>query len=95
LDVDNGPSALAHKANDGLYSRRGLADAWSALRPGGVLGVWSISDDAQFTSRLQRQGFYAEAHRVEGSRKGRGRYHAVWIARRPSSATKRGVTGAR
>jgi spermidine synthase len=83
LDVDNGPSALAHAKNDGLYSRRGLANALIALRPGGVLGVWSIQDDTQFTRRLEQQGFVAELHRVEGSRKGRGRHHWIWIAQKP------------
>lgn len=83
LDVDNGPNALAHAQNDALYGRRGLAEAWAALRPGGVLGVWSLLDERPFTRRLQRQGFSARAHRVPGSRRGRGRHHYVWIARRP------------
>jgi spermidine synthase len=83
LDVDNGPCALAHATNEGLYSMRGLANIWQALCPGGVLGVWSLLDDQRFTVRLQRQGFSVQAHRVPGSRKGRGRYHVIWIARKP------------
>ncbi|MFW6052004.1 MAG: spermidine synthase [Myxococcota bacterium] len=83
LDVDNGPKALAHAGNDALYGRRGLAEAWRALCPGGVLAVWSLLDDRPFTKRLERQGFAVKAHRVPGSRKGRGRYHVVWAARRP------------
>ena len=82
LDVDNGPDALAHDANEGLYSRRGLANAWAALRPGGVVGVWSYSDDSAFTRRLSAQGFAARVERVGASRRGRGRYHYIWIARR-------------
>jgi hypothetical protein len=35
-----------------------------ALRPGGVLALWSFSDDAAFTRRLRAVGFHAEAHRV-------------------------------
>jgi spermidine synthase len=85
LDVDNGPSALAHSDNDGLYSHGGLQHAWRALRPGGVLGVWSISHDDRFTKRLEQQSFDPEVHRVEGSRKGRGRHHIIWIARRRSA----------
>jgi spermidine synthase len=85
LDVDNGPSALAHSDNDGLYSHGGLQHAWRALRPGGVLGVWSISEDARFTKRLEQQSFDPEVHRVEGSRKGRGRHHIIWVARRRSA----------
>jgi spermidine synthase len=83
LDVDNGPDALAHAGNEALYGRRGLAEAWTALRPGGVFGVWSFSDDARFTERLARQGFEVQVHRVKGSRKGRGRHHRIWVARRP------------
>jgi spermidine synthase len=43
LDVDNGPEGLTHKANDGLYDIEGLRAARAALRPGGVLAVWSIA----------------------------------------------------
>jgi spermidine synthase len=82
LDVDNGPDALAHAANEALYGRRGLAEIRAALRPGGVLCVWSFTDDPSFTARLERAGFAAKLHRVTGSRKGRGRYHFIWIARR-------------
>ena len=82
LDVDNGPEALAHPQNEALYGRRGLERAYLALRPGGVLGVWSFSDEPKFTARLRRQGFHAAVERVAGSRKGRGRYHWIWIARR-------------
>src|SRR5664280_3585124 len=41
LDVDNGPEGLTRKANDGLYDLKGLRAAHAALRPGGVLAVWS------------------------------------------------------
>ena len=85
LDVDNGPIRVAHAGNDALYSDRGIAAAWAALRPGGVLGVWSLADDAKFTKRLRRGGFRVDVHRVFGSRKGRGREHVVWIARRAAS----------
>lgn len=82
LDVDNGPDALAHDANDGLYGRRGIAEAWAGLQPGGVYGVWSFSDDPKFTRRLSAQGFDARVERIKASRRGRGRHHYVWVARR-------------
>jgi spermidine synthase len=82
LDVDNGPIALAHASNNALYSHRGLDDAYDALRPGGVLGVWSLLDDPRFTKRLRSHRFDAKAHKVFGSKKGRGREHVVWVARR-------------
>jgi spermidine synthase len=83
LDVDNGPDALAHKQNDGLYSQRGVQEAFAALKPGGVFGVWSFDDDAGFTKRLKKQGFGVETHKVSASKKGRGRFHQIWIAKRP------------
>lgn len=82
LDVDNGPDALAHEHNEGLYRGRGLAQAHRALRPGGVLAVWSFSDDRAFTRRLGSAGFKASVEAVPASRKGRGRMHYVWLARR-------------
>ena len=45
-------------------------------------GVWSIFDDQRFTDRLERQGFAVQVRKVEGSRKGRGRFHIIWLARR-------------
>jgi spermidine synthase len=81
LDVDNGPEALVHPANDRLYTAAGLAEIRRALGSGGALGVWSFSHDDAFTSRLQTQGFAVEVHSVPASRKGRGRHHVVWVAR--------------
>ena len=82
LDVDNGPDALAHKQNDGLYGNRGIDAAYQALRPDGVLGVWSFDDEPKFTRRLEKRGFKVQTHRVSGSKKGRGRYHQIWTARK-------------
>lgn len=82
LDVDNGPDALAHKQNDGLYSQRGIGEAFAALKPGGVFGVWSFDDDAGFTKRLKKQGFVVATHKVSASKKGRGRFHQIWTAKR-------------
>lgn len=89
LDVDNGPIRVAHAANDALYADRGITETWAALRPGGVLGVWSLSDDARYTKRLERRGFLVDVHRVFGSRKGRGREHVIWIARRPTETRRK------
>ncbi|MCP4447756.1 MAG: hypothetical protein GY811_20825 [Myxococcales bacterium] len=82
LDVDNGPDALAHKQNDGLYGKRGIDSAYDALKTGGVFGVWSFDDDPGFTRRLEKRGFAVQTHRVSASKKGRGRYHQIWAARK-------------
>ncbi len=83
LDVDNGPCALAHETNQRLYQGGGIDRVFRALRPRGVLGVWSFGDDRAFTKRLERGGFRVSVERVEGSRKGRGRRHVIWVATKP------------
>ncbi len=83
LDVDNGPEGLTRKENDKLYEPSGLAVARDALRPGGVLAVWSSTPDPAFTERLQRMGFAnVEDIRVRARSSGRGAWHTIWIARR-------------
>ena len=82
LDVDNGPDGLTRKANDRLYDAAGLAAARAALRPGGVLAVWSAHPDPAFTQRLSRSGFTVEAVGVRAGRS-RGARHTIWLAERP------------
>lgn len=79
LDVDNGPEGMTVAANDRLYSRRGLEYVRQALRPAGVLAVWSAADDADFTRRLQRGGFRSRLHRVR-ARGTKGARHVIWTA---------------
>lgn len=82
LDVDNGPDGLTLAANDGLYDRAGLGAARAALRPGGVLAVWSSGPDPRFTERLRRSGFAVEEIRVRANGKRGGARHVVWMATR-------------
>lgn len=81
LDVDNGPEALIRIQNDWLYSPAGLNAARFALAPGGVLAVWSASDDPRFTRRLERAGFTVEQAVVRPHRKGKGPRHVIWLGR--------------
>jgi spermidine synthase len=79
LDVDNGPQGLSRAENDSLYAPAGLAAARAALRPGGVLAVWSAAPDEPFTRRLARAGFEVEVTRVSARASGRGARHVVWV----------------
>lgn len=79
LDVDNGPEGLTHKANDWLYSLEGLSRCRKALRPGGVLAVWSAGPDRDFTERLKKTGFKVEELRVY-AHGNRGTRHTLWMA---------------
>ncbi len=82
LDVDNGPHGLTRVANDWLYGWHGLEAAREALRPGGVLAVWSAAPDAPFTKRLQKAGFDVSVEPVRSRGKKGGQRHIVWVARR-------------
>ena len=86
LDVDNGPDGLSRKANDRLYDATGLAAARLALRPGGVLALWSAAPDATFTRRLRKAGFAAEEVRVRANGARRGARQVIWIATSPGPA---------
>ena len=79
LDVDNGPEGFTRKGNDWLYAKSGLAAAHAALRPEGVLAVWSASPDRRFTHRLRWAGFRVEDLRVPAGQRGTGQ-HTIWIA---------------
>lgn len=80
LDVDNGPNGLTRSANDQLYSSDGLAHARRALRPGGVLAVWSVDADSAFTRRLNTRGFVVEEIEVRARSNGKGPRHRIWLA---------------
>jgi spermidine synthase len=80
LDVDNGPSGLTRAANDGLYSKRGLVLAKAALRPGGILAIWSAAPDAAFSRRLNDTGFKVEQVTVRARSNGKGPRHTIWFA---------------
>ena len=82
LDVDNGPEGLTQKGNDWLYSKAGLNVSFRALRPRGVLGVWSAGTDPAFTKRLGQAGFEVDEVPVRAHR-GKGARHLIWVARTP------------
>jgi spermidine synthase len=83
LDVDNGPEGLTRQANDSIYDLSGLMAARAALRPGGILAVWSSGPDSGFTQRLRRTGFQVEEIGLRATGGKRGARHVIWIATRP------------
>ena len=80
LDVDNGPEGLTRKANDALYSSVGLQAAHTALRPGGVLAVWSSGPNPAFAKRLVGAGFDVNEVAIRATGRGGGARHVIWIA---------------
>jgi spermidine synthase len=80
LDVDNGPEGLIRKANDALYDLKGLKAIRRALRPGGVLAVWSSGPHPAFTKRLRDAGFDVNEVNVRATTKRSGARHVIWFA---------------
>jgi spermidine synthase len=80
LDVDNGPEGLIRKANDALYNLKGLKAIRRALRPGGVLAVWSSGPNPLFSKRLRDAGFAVDEVAVRATAKRRGARHVIWFA---------------
>jgi spermidine synthase len=81
LDVDNGPAAFTAAGNASLYSDAGLAAARDALRPGGVLAVWSAWEDRKFEQRLTYNGFQVRVERVRARLKKGGPRHVIFLGR--------------
>ncbi len=88
LDVDNGPEGLTRAANDRLYELGGLQTTFRALRPGGILAVWSSRPDDGFTRRLRRAGFSVDEIAVRASDTRKGSRHHIWLATRPASGAE-------
>jgi len=82
LDVDNGPAGLTRTANDRLYDLDGLSAARAALRPGGVLAVWSSGPAPSFARRLRKAGFLVDEVMVRANAARGGARHVIWIATR-------------
>jgi spermidine synthase len=85
LDVDNGPEGLTRKANDALYQLPGLRAARAALRPRGILAVWSSGPNPRFTQRLRTSGFDVEEVKARANGSHGGAWHTIWIATKPAN----------
>jgi spermidine synthase len=81
LDVDNGPDGITQAENDWLYSPAGLKAAYTALRPKGILTVWSARKNPAFSDRLHRAGFHVEELRTHARSNRKGTQHTIWLAK--------------
>jgi spermidine synthase len=94
LDVDNGPGALAQPKNQRLYSDSGVRACHAALRPGGVLGVWSKGPCARYERQLRRGSFDVNVQHVP-ARVGADAEHVLFLAKpMPMSSRPTSPTGA-
>ncbi|MFD7676912.1 spermidine synthase [Streptomyces sp. NPDC059759] len=81
LDIDNGPGWTVTEGNAGLYGEAGLASCARALKPGGVLAVWSAQPSPEFEGTLRNAGF--QRVRTEEILVARGVPDVVHLAVRP------------
>jgi len=82
LDVDNGPEAFSAPGNARLYTLDRLRMIHAALRPGGLLVVWSAFASRAFEKTLARAGFTVETLRVRARGNTRkGSRHTLFVAR--------------
>ena len=79
LDVDNGPKGMTRKKNNWLYTLDGLTASYVALRPKGLLAVWSADPDRNFMERLRKVGFKVKQTRVR-AHDNKGDLHVIWLA---------------
>jgi len=80
LDVDNGPDAWCLASNERLYDRPGLIRIQQALKPGGLLAIWSAEGSSAFEKRLAGVGFAVRSETVR-SRGHKGERHTIFLAR--------------
>jgi spermidine synthase len=85
LDVDNGPDWTVTTGNAGLYDDAGTRTVIGALRPGGVLAVWSAHPVTSYEALLRRHLDDVSVHTVEVTR---GEPDVVYVASGFSSTTK-------
>ena len=80
LDVDNGPDGMIHLPNERLYCDWGLRAARHALRPGGVLAIWSAYTDDDFVDRLENAGFEVKEVSIPALAGEEHVIHTIWLA---------------
>lgn len=83
LDVDNGPDGLSRESNNRLYDLPGLRAARSALKPGGLLAIWSAAPDPAFKRQLPKAGYAVEEVTVRAHAGRSGAKHVIWLAAAP------------
>ena len=79
LDTDNGPEGMIMKENSRLYATRGIAATMAALKPGGTIVYWSVSDDPDFKHALEGAGLEVKAMKVRAHVTS-GPFHTLYIA---------------
>ena len=80
LDVDNGPDFLVHQRNATVYQADVLSSAARAVRPGGILAVWSAAPAAALAARLAAVAARVEEVTADVVREGRPLTYHLYLA---------------
>ena len=86
LDVDNGPGYLVHEQNASLYRPAFLEAAGAALRPGGVLVIWSADEAPELEASLRDVFGNVEARSHDVMLQDRDEHYWLYVARVASTA---------
>jgi spermidine synthase len=86
LDVDNGPGYLVHDANAALYRAPFLRTVRDALRPGGVLVIWSAAADPDLRQAMREVFGRADERAHDVKLQEREEQYWLYAARVPSRA---------
>lgn len=84
LDIDHTPTRVLHQTNKRFYTRQGLGEVATHLKPGGVFALWSDSEpESAFTAHLEKVFPDVAAHmvRFDNPYTGRSCGNTVYVAR--------------
>lgn len=87
LDVDNGPDFLVREDNAEVYRAPAVRDAAAALRPGGIVAVWSAAASDRLHDVLAQVVGPVEVVERVVAREGRDVDYHVYLATRVSPPT--------
>jgi spermidine synthase len=79
LDTDNGPDGMLMSESARLYATRGIEVTMAALRAGGSMVYWSVSDDPGFAGALRRSGLAVRTLQVRAHDTA-GPVHTLYVA---------------
>ncbi len=88
LDIDNGPQAPVRLGNGALFAPDGLRSIRRALRPSGMLAVWSADLCPVFLQSLREAGFRARSVQVPARQSG-DPMHTIFVAVMRPALTRR------
>jgi hypothetical protein len=66
-----------------LYCNWGLRAAFAALRPSGLLAIWSAYADGAFVERLKNAGFVVEETSIAAIGGRERSPYTIWFASKP------------